>query len=86
MEPLAQFSEAVQEYAKGDRPQATKKLSLALGAKDALPVVKESLDVLINPPGILASGMLRLMLSQERTRKRHGRDSKLQPKTYGGLA
>ncbi len=68
MHPLSEFTEAQRAFREGNRKAASDMLSIALGSEKPLPVVENNIDRLLNPPDALASGILHLLLSEERKR------------------
>lgn len=67
MDILKEYTEAVKEFQKGNRSEAARKLSRALGSETILPVVENSLERIIdNPSPVLSDGILRLMENESR--------------------
>jgi len=67
---LNEYAVAVREYEAGNKDEAARRLSLALGSETTLPPVASSIDSLIYVPEPLLPAVLKQMLSEEKKRGR----------------
>jgi hypothetical protein len=67
--PLTEYGEAVRANVKGDRGKAAEKLAQAFGAEKVTTPISTSLDALLEPPPMLADGLLRLMTNESAKRR-----------------
>jgi hypothetical protein len=67
--PLTEYGEAIRANVKGDKEKAAEKLAQAVGADKVTTPIATSLDVLLEPPPMLADGLLRLMANESAKRR-----------------
>lgn len=67
--PLTEYGEAIRANVKGDKEKAAEKLAQAVGADKVTTPISNSLDALLEPPPVLADGLLRLMANESAKRR-----------------
>jgi len=59
--PLTEYTKAIRAYERGDLDEAAAHLSTAVGAKETLPVVRQSIDRILSANSPLMPSLLNLL-------------------------